>query len=151
MTEAMIEKAKSNAIKNNINNVEFLLGEIEELPLEDKSVDVIISNCVINLSPNKKKVFTEAKRVLKNKGRIAISDILKEKEFPEEIKANLDNYSSCVTGSVKKEQYYSILKELEFKNIEIERKNNSDAIVEDWISGIGINNYIYSAYIRAEK
>jgi ubiquinone/menaquinone biosynthesis C-methylase UbiE len=151
MTEAMIEKAKSNALKNNIDNVEFLLGEIEELPLGDNSVDVIISNCVINLSPNKKKVFTEAKIVLKNRSRIAISDILKEKEFPEEIKANLDNYSSCVTGSVEKEKYYSILKELEFKNIEIERKNNSDEIVEDWISGIGINDYIYSAYIRAEK
>lgn len=151
MTEAMIEKAEANAAKNNIDNVKFILGEIEDLPLEDNSVDVIISNCVINLSPAKEKVFAEAKRVLKNGGRLAISDIIKAEEFPEEIKANLDNYSSCVTGSIDKEKLLSILEELEFKNIEVERKNNSDQIVEDWISGIDINNYIYSAYIRAEK
>ncbi|RCW84243.1 methyltransferase family protein [Halanaerobium sp. DL-01] len=151
MTEAMIEKAESNAAENNIENVEFILGEIENLPIENSSVDVIISNCVINLSPNKEKVFSEAKRVLKPGGRLAISDILKEKEFPEEIKSNLDNYSSCVTGSIEKEKLISILEKLEFKNIEIKRKNHSDEIVGDWVSGININNYIYSAYIRAEK
>jgi ubiquinone/menaquinone biosynthesis C-methylase UbiE len=147
----MIEKARDNAAKNEIDNVEFILGEIEALPLEDNSVDVIISNCVINLSPAKEKVFAEAKRVLKAGGRLAISDIIKAEEFPAEIKANLDNYSSCVTGSIKQEKLLSILEELEFKKIEIERKNHSDQIVEDWISGIDINNYIYSAYIRAEK
>lgn len=151
MTEAMIEKARANAVKNGINNVEFILGEIEELPLADNSIDVIISNCVINLSPAKAKVFAEAKRVLKNGGRLAISDILKAKDFPEAVKANLDNFSSCITGSIEKDQLLSILDELEFKNIEVERKNNSAEIVEDWISGIDINNYIYSAYIRAEK
>ncbi len=151
MTESMIEKARDNAAKNEIDNVEFILGEIEALPLEDNSVDVIISNCVINLSPAKEKVFAEAKRVLKAGGRLAISDIIKAEEFPAEIKANLDNYSSCVTGSIKQEKILSILEELEFKKIEIERKNHSDQIVEDWISGIDINNYIYSAYIRAEK
>ncbi len=151
MTEAMIEKAQANAVDNNIENVEFILGEIEDLPLEDNSVDVIISNCVINLSPAKEKVFAEAKRVLKDGGRIAISDILKVEEFPEEVKANLDNYSSCVTGSIEKKNLISILENLEFKNIEVERKNYSDDIVEDWISGVNINNYIYSAYIRAEK
>ncbi|TDO85906.1 methyltransferase family protein [Halanaerobium saccharolyticum] len=151
MTEAMINKARNNAQKNNVENVEFILGEIEDLPLADNSVDVIISNCVINLSPNKAKVFAEAKRVLKNGGRLAISDILKAEEFPEELKANLDNYSSCVTGSIAREKLISILEELEFKNIEVERKSHSDQIVEDWISGVDINNYIYSAYIRAEK
>lgn len=151
MTEAMINKARNNAQKNNVENVEFILGEIEDLPLEDNSVDVIISNCVINLSPAKEKVFAEAKRVLKNGGRLAISDILKAEEFPEEIKANLDNYSSCVTGSIARENLVSILEELEFSSIEIERKSHSDQIVEDWISGVDINNYIYSAYIRAQK
>jgi len=151
MTEAMIEKARANAVKNGINNVEFILGEIEELPLADNSIDVIISNCVINLSPAKAKVFAEAKRVLKNGGRLAISDILKAKDFPAAIKDNLDNFSSCITGSIEKDQLLSILDELEFKNIEVERKNNSAEIVEDWISGIDINNYIYSAYIRAKK
>lgn len=151
MTESMIKKARENAQKNEIENVEFILGEIEDLPLADNSVDVIISNCVINLSPAKEKVFAEAKRVLKNGGRLAISDILKAEEFPEEIKADLKNYSSCVTGSIEKEKLLSTLNELDFKNIEIERKSNSDEIVEDWISGVNINEYIYSAYIRAEK
>lgn len=96
-------------------------------------------------------MFAEAKRVLRNGGRIAISDILKAEEFPEEIKANLDNYSSCVTGSIARENLVSILEDLKFSNIEIERKSHSDQIVEDWISGIDINKYIYSAYIRAEK
>lgn len=151
MTESMIEKARENARKNKIENVEFVLGEIEDLPLADNSVDVIISNCVINLSPAKEQVFAEAKRVLKSGGRLAISDILKAGDFPEELEADLDNYSSCITGSIAKDKLLSILEELEFKNIEVERKNNSDQIVEDWVSGIDINNYIYSAYIRAEK
>ena len=151
MTEEMIKKAKSNAAKNNINNVEFLLGEIEDLPLEDNTIDVIISNCVINLSPNKEQVFKEAKRVLKENGRLAISDILKEKEFPNEILSELDNYSSCITGSIKKDEVINILKTLGFQDIEIERKSNSDEIVEDWISGFNIHNYIYSAYIRAKR
>jgi len=119
MTEAMIENAKNNAQKNEIDNVKFVLGEIEELPLEDNSIDVIISNCVINLSPAKEKVFAEAKRG----GRLAISDILKVDEFPEAIKFDLDNYSSCVTGSIEKENLFSILEKLEFKKIEVERKN----------------------------
>jgi ubiquinone/menaquinone biosynthesis C-methylase UbiE len=127
------------------------LGEIEELPLADNSVDVIISNCVINLSPAKKKVFSEAKRVLKSGGRLAISDIIKAEEFPAAVESDLDNYSSCVTGSIVREELLSILKELEFKNIEIERKEHSDEIVKDWVSGIDINKYIYSAYISAEK
>ena len=151
MTEEMIKKAKSNAAKNNINNVEFLLGEIEDLPLEDNTIDVIISNCVINLSPNKEQVFKEAKRVLKENGRLAISDILKEKEFPNEILSELDNYSSCITGSIKKDEVINILNSLGFQDIEIERKSNSDEIVEDWISGFNIHNYIYSAYIRAKR
>jgi len=151
MTEAMIKKAKANAEKNEVNNVEFILGEIEDLPVEDNSIDVIISNCVINLSPAKQKVFAEAKRVLKSGGRLAISDILKSEEFPAAIKAKLDNYSGCVTGSIARDKLLSILEELEFKNIEVERKSHSDQIVEDWISGIDINEYIYSAYIRAEK
>ncbi|HKL12590.1 MAG TPA: arsenite methyltransferase [Halanaerobiales bacterium] len=150
MTEEMIKKARNNADKNDIKNVEFLLGEIEDLPIEDNTIDVIISNCVINLSPNKERVFKEAKRVLKKGGRIAISDILKDKEFPNEIMSKLDNYSSCITGSIKKDKVINILDSLNFKDIEIERKTNSDEIVEDWISGFNIHKYIYSAYIRAK-
>jgi ubiquinone/menaquinone biosynthesis C-methylase UbiE len=151
MTEDMVKKARENAEKNNINNVEFILGEIEDIPLPDNSVDVIISNCVINLSTDKPKVFSEAKRVLKNGGRLAISDILRSKDFPQEIEEDLSNYSSCVTGSIKREKLLAILNNQGFKNIVIERKNNSEEIVEPWSSEIKVSDYIYSASIKADK
>lgn len=114
MTEEMIKKAKSNAEKNNITNVEFRLGDIENLPVEDSSVDVIISNCVINLVPCKSKVFRDAYRVLKPGGKAYISDMVLLEQLSEEQKNNEDLLCSCVAGALLKDKYLSLLSEAGF-------------------------------------
>ena len=117
MTPEMLKKARENAKNGNYKNVEFRKGEIENLPVENNSVDVIISNCVINLSPNKKKVFNESFRVLKHGGRLAISDIVILKELPEFIKKSYEAYVGCISGAVLKEKYIEMIREAGFKNI----------------------------------
>lgn len=119
MTPEMIEKARLNAKKGHYSNVEFRLGEIEKLPVDDNSVDVIISNCVINLSPNKKQVFNEAFRVLKTGGRLVISDIVILKKLPDYIYNSLEAYVGCVSGALMKDKYINIIKESGFKDINI--------------------------------
>jgi len=115
MTEEMIEKAKENAKNQGIDNVEFLLGEIENLPLKDNSVDTIITNCVINLTPDKAKTFSEAYRVLKQGGRIYLSDIVLLKELTEEQRNNKELISGCVAGALLRDDYLSKIKEAGFK------------------------------------
>jgi len=115
MTIEMIQKARDNALKNNYSNVEFKLGEIENLPIEDESIDVIISNCVINLSPEKEKVFKEARRVLKNSGKMYISDIVLLNDLDEEKKNNPELLCGCVGGALLKEDYLKIVKDAGFK------------------------------------
>jgi SAM-dependent methyltransferase len=110
MTEAMLEKARKNAEKHGYKNVEFRLGEIESLPVEDKSIDVIISNCVINLSPDKEKVFKEAKRVLKKNGKMYVSDIVLLKELSAKQRKDKKLIASCVGGALLKEDYLAIIK-----------------------------------------
>jgi len=110
MTEEMIEKAKENAKKQGIKNVEFLLGEIENLPLKDNSVDTIITNCVINLTPDKAKTFSEAYRVLKKGGSIYLSDIVLLKELTEEQRNNKALISGCVAGALLKDDYLNKIK-----------------------------------------
>ena len=105
MTPAMLEKARENAKKGNFANVEFRLGEIENLPVAGNSVDVVISNCAINLSPNKKKVFQEIHRVLKPGGRIAISDMALLKELPEKIEAERGGLTGCIAGAILVDEY----------------------------------------------
>ena len=119
MTPEMVDKARENALKDNYDNVEFRLGEIEHLPVADRSVDLIISNCVINLAPNKEKVFQDAYRVLKPRGRIMISDIVLLKELPNYIKSSIDAYIGCVSGALLKEKYIETIKKAGFKDVNI--------------------------------
>ncbi|MFC1998874.1 arsenite methyltransferase [Chloroflexota bacterium] len=117
MTPAMLERARENAQKSDFDNVEFRLGEIEHMPVADNSVDVIISNCVINLSPDKKQVFSEAYRVLKPGGRIMVSDIVLLKELPDDIKDSIDAYVGCVAGADTKENYLATIESAGFKDV----------------------------------
>lgn len=119
MTPEMIAKAMENAKKSNKANVEFRLGEIENLPVNDGSVDVVISNCVINLSPDKPQVFKEAYRVLKKGGRLMVSDIVLDKPLPESIKQNVEAYAACIAGASIQKDYLSAIKKAGFKNIKI--------------------------------
>jgi len=123
MTPEMIEKAKANARKGNYTNVEFRLGEIEKLPVDDNSVDVIISNCVINLSPDKPDVFKEAFRVLKPGGRLMVSDIVLLKDLPDAVKNSISAYVGCLSGAIKKEEYLDTMKTTGFKDVRILDEN----------------------------
>jgi SAM-dependent methyltransferase len=120
MTPDMVEKARENAKNGAYENVEFRLGEIENLPLEPESVDVIISNCVINLSPDKKKVFQEAYRVLKPGGRLMISDLVLLKDLPESLKESVQAYTGCIAGAMKKEQYLKLIEDAGFQQIDVQ-------------------------------
>jgi arsenite methyltransferase len=122
MTPEMIDKARENAEESNYRNVEFRLGEIEHLPTGDNSVDVILSNCVINLSADKKRVFEEALRVLKPGGRLMISDMVLLKELPEEIRNSVNAYVACMGGAVLKESYVELVKNAGFVNVVIEKE-----------------------------
>jgi len=119
MTPEMIDKARENARKGKYENVEFRLGEIENLPVADNAVDVIISNCVINLSPNKRRVFKEAFRALKPGGRLMISDIVLLKELPESIKKSVKAYIGCLAGAIMKDEYIETMKEAGFQEVKI--------------------------------
>lgn len=118
MTAEMIDKARENARKGKYTNVEFRLGEIENLPVADNTADVVISNCVINLTPNKEKAFQEAFRVLKSGGRLMISDLVLLKELPETMKKEMDS-TNCVTGAILKDKYIEAIKTVGFKNVKI--------------------------------
>jgi SAM-dependent methyltransferase len=123
MTPEMMDKARDNARKGKYKNVEFRLGEIENLPVADGTVDVVISNCVINLSPNKKRVFEEAFRVLKPNGRLMVSDIVLLKRLPEIIKKNVQAYIGCLSGAEMKDKYLQMIKEAGFQEVKIIGEN----------------------------
>jgi len=132
MTPEMLEKARSNAEKGNYSNVEFRLGEIENLPVADNSVDVVISNCVINLSPDKRSVFRETFRVLKPGGRIMVSDVVLSKELPDFIKDSVDAYVGCISGAITRDEYLKTIADAGFKNAGI--VSETSIPVEEWIN-----------------
>jgi SAM-dependent methyltransferase len=151
MTPEMISKARGNASKNGYQNVEFLLGEIEHIPLPNDSIDVIISNCVVNLSTNKENVFNESFRVLKEGGRIAISDIIAHKPLPVEMMNNKELYCNCISGAMTIDELKNILSKAGFIHIVIESQENSRMFIKDWVPGSDAENYVASAKIKAVK
>jgi ubiquinone/menaquinone biosynthesis C-methylase UbiE len=151
MTAEMVAKARENAGAAGYANVEFRLGEIEHLPVADASVDVIISNCVINLSPDKPQVFREAFRVLRPGGRLAISDIVTTAPLPEEVRNDLALYAGCIAGAATIAELEAMLGESGFDNIRIQPKDESRQLIREWAPGQKIEDYIVSAAIEAVK
>jgi SAM-dependent methyltransferase len=147
MTQEMIRKAEENAKRGGYRNVEFRLGEIENLPVEDESVDVIISNCVINLSTDKRRVFEETYRVLKPKGKMMISDIVTEKELPVEIRKSFSAWADCIGGALVKREYLDAVKQAGFKDIMIVDER---VFLEAGMSG-KIKGKIISIKVEARK
>ncbi|RYZ01337.1 MAG: arsenite methyltransferase [Myxococcales bacterium] len=149
MTPEMVTKARGNARKVQATNVEFRLGEIEHLPVADNSVDVLLSNCVINLSPDKRSVFHEAFRVLKSGGRLAISDVVALEDMPPELAQSMEAMTGCVAGSAKVPQLEALLREAGFEAVKITPNPESAAIIAQCMPGA--EAYVASATIEATK
>ena len=151
MTPGMITRARKNKESALAGNVEFRLGEIEHLPVGDDTADLIISNCVINLSPEKRQVFKDAFRVLKTGGRLAISDILALKPLPEKIKEDLNLISACIGGAATIDETKQMLKDAAFKDITITPNPVNPELIETYLLGSGIGDYVAPADITAVK
>jgi ubiquinone/menaquinone biosynthesis C-methylase UbiE len=161
MTPEMLAKANANKEKMGVRNVEFRQGQIEALPVADNRVDVVISNCVINLSPDKPAVFREAFRVLKPGGRISVSDIVTEGEFSEALRAQVDQWAACVTGAIDADLYVGMMREAGFVGVQIVDKVDAETLVpEEVIDRVGAQFVarlkeslprIFSARITARK
>jgi SAM-dependent methyltransferase len=151
MTPEMVEKARKNVDKNDADNVEFRLGEIEHLPVADASVDVIISNCVVNLSPDKSQVFREAYRVLRPGGRLAISDVVLTAELPVDLRADPESVAACVSGASTVSSLEAMMADAGFKDVSIEPKADSEEFIRDWDEDRDLSEYVVSATIEAEK
>lgn len=151
MTPDMISKSRNNALKGQFENVEFRLGEIEHIPVADNKVDVIISNCVINLSPDKGQVFKEASRILKKGGRLAISDVVATIELPEELRNDPLLIAGCMGNAALIDDLQRDLYAAGFSEILIKPKEESREFIQDWAPGKGIEDYVISATIEAVK
>ncbi len=151
MAPEMVDKARENAQQNETDSVEFRLGEIEHLPVADETVDVIISNCVINLSPAKRQVFAEAFRVLRPGGRLAVSDIVLSAEPPAGARSDLDAIAGCAGGAATVDELETMLDESGFADIAIEPKNESREFLREWSDEYAIEEFAVSATIEATK
>jgi len=151
MTSDMISRARKNAEKMGTSNVEFRLGEIEHLPVADNSADIIMSNCVINLSPDKVGVYQDVYRVLKPGGRLAISDVVATAPLPDEIRNDLALLSACVGGAATIDDTEKMLEEAGFQDIKIKPKDESREIIREWVPDKNAGDYVVSAYIEAVK
>ncbi len=159
-TEKMIQKARTNAEKLNFKNIEFRQGDIENLPVAANVADVVVSNCVLNLVPNKKQAFVETFRVLKKGGHFSMSDIVLVGELPEGLQKSAEMYAGCVAGAIQKQEYLSIIKEAGFANITVQKEkriNLPDEVLRDYLSTNEIKDFhsgtsgIFSVTVYAEK
>ena len=160
MTQEMIDKAKANNLKLGYKNVEFYLGEIEAMPLENSTADVVVSNCVLNLVPNKQKAFAEVYRILKPQGHFCVSDIVLRGELPDELKKSAMMYAGCVAGAVQQEEYLDIIKQTGFKNAVIKKSKQvtlPDNILKEYLSEAELKAYresntgVFSITVTADK
>ena len=160
MTEAMIEKAKANTAKLGFKNVEFRLGDIDNMPIEDNTADVVVSNCVMNLVPNKQKAFSETFRIIKHGGHFSISDIVLQGELTDELRKEATLYAGCISGAVQKEQYLRIIREAGFTNITVQKDRKIDIpneILAKFLTVDQLREYkksrigIFSITVYAEK
>lgn len=151
MTPDMLSKARNNAVKGGFNNVEFRLGEIEHLPIADETADVIISNCVINLSPAKEQVFKDAFRVLKPGGRLAISDVVATVELPEEMRNDPALIAGCMGNASLIEDLAAMITAAGFEKVAINPKDESKEFIRDWAPDHNVTDYVVSATIEAVK
>jgi ubiquinone/menaquinone biosynthesis C-methylase UbiE len=151
MTPEMIYKARANRDKVGLTNVEFRLGEIEHVPVESDTVDVIMSNCVINLSPDKPAVFREAFRILKAGGRLAISDVVATRAVPESIRKDAELWSACGAGALPMDELTALLTQIGFKSVRIDPIPKSSEMIKEWTENPEIADYFVSANIEAVK
>ncbi|MBR0598754.1 arsenite methyltransferase [Sinanaerobacter chloroacetimidivorans] len=151
MTPEMVSLARKNAEESGFTNIDFRLGEIEHLPVLNESIDVIISNCVINLSLDKEQVFKEAFRVLKSGGRMSLSDIVITSELPQNVKENLALTASCISGAESVENLESMLYKAGFQHVKMTPKLNSKEIIRNWNLGNHLEDFVASYLIEAEK
>lgn len=159
-TEAMIAKARQNAEKLNYNNVSFIQGDIEQMPVADETADVVVSNCVLNLVPNKNKVFSEIYRVLKTGGHFSISDVVLVGELPEQLRSAAEMYAGCISGAIQRDDYLALINKNGFKNLIVQKQKKIDVpddILLNYLSAETLQEYrqgktgIYSITVYAEK